>query len=96
MPLCPMDNRIGSFGIYHHTIKDNPEAALAILRGCLVLRAEMMAHTQELVYIAINEAFEPISLEEQVPFYCATVTMENIEDPSTYGVIWEKTKKREP
>ena len=53
--------RIGAFSIWRRLIDENPEEARALMGQCIILRAEMMLHTDCIEYIAISEQFPEIN-----------------------------------
>lgn len=65
--------RVGKFEIDNRLLRENKKAALAILTGCVVVRAEAMFHKDAVEYIAYGEHFEPNDPRCVVPRYDVTV-----------------------
>jgi hypothetical protein len=63
------DTRIGKFSIPLDQINDTPKVALAILAGCIVVRAESMWHSNQIEYIAVNDAFDVVPVGNVPPRY---------------------------
>lgn len=61
--------RLGRFEIPREVILDDPEMAIATLLGMIVLRAEMMLHTDAVEYLAISPMFDEVAPGEVPPNY---------------------------
>lgn len=82
-----MKSRRGRFSISRRLIDDVPKAALAILSGCVVVRAECMWDTEIVEYTAFGEHFEVVADYNMTPCYRPVV-----KDlvGGKYAVTWEK------
>lgn len=69
-----MASRVGRFSINNLTIKCNPDEALAVLRDCIVVRAEMMHFADRVEYIAYCDLFEAVSAGDEIPTYLPELT----------------------
>lgn len=69
----PPSRRIGKFNIDRHIIDNSPHDAVASLEGCIVLRAECMAHTGMYEYFAIHPDFEEVPVGMMIPEYHAVI-----------------------
>lgn len=80
--------RVGRFTVTHPMIDDRA-AMLAILAGCIVVRAEMLWNENGIEYIALCDDFDPVPLGDITPTYRAILT-EN-EDGTITRSRWERT-----
>lgn len=64
-----MERRLGRFRIPNDRLRREPEKALAILAGCVVVRAEALWHSDDVEYMACHAAFGPVPLGAEPPFY---------------------------
>jgi hypothetical protein len=80
--------RMGRFTISCRLVGHAPKAALAILEGCIVTRAESLWHADRIEYTGISEHFDLIQIGDEVPMYEATV-----KDlvGGKYDVTWKRT-----
>jgi hypothetical protein len=68
------DRRLGAFKISRRLIDECPQDALAILDGCLVLRAECLLYDDTVEYYAIHPEFDHVPEYQPIPVYVATVS----------------------
>ena len=61
--------RYGTFRIPLHTLKNNIEAALRVLEGIVVIRAESLYHMDSVEYIGISKHFRDLEVGSIPPFY---------------------------
>ena len=61
--------KVGAFTIQCDFIDNKPKIVRKVLEGCIVTRAEMIHHKNEIAYIALAEHFEDVPMGCQVPEY---------------------------
>ena len=71
-----MNRRIGAFYIARKLIAEDPGAAIAILSGCIVLRAEMHCIEDRIEYKAFRPSFDELNDWEPVPLYEVRCTLD--------------------
>ena len=77
------DRRLGKFDIDCYIIEHQPEIALAVLKDCIVLRAECAIWKDAFEYVAINRYFDEIPVGEEPRRYTVDVSGNN-----PYTVEW--------
>jgi hypothetical protein len=83
--------RGGKFEIDANLIDRAPKAVLAILKGCIVTRAEHMFHSQRIEYVARGEHFDAVPWCEELPWY--DVEVKDLK-PGEYLVTWKRRGDR--
>ena len=61
--------RLGQFFIPSHVVRHQPQQALAILRGVLIVRAEQMYVRDAIEYIGVADHFSEVPDGDTAPFY---------------------------
>jgi hypothetical protein len=69
-----MSEQIGSFEINLEFIEKYPELVRAIMRCCIILRAELMYHNKSIEYVATSPEFDEISEGEFIPRYMIDIS----------------------
>lgn len=82
------DRRIGKFYIDWYSIDERPEHCRAVLRDCIVLRAESMHHRGAIEYHAINPAFDVCEIGDVLPEYDIEIT--TLPSGGVKAVKWVK------
>lgn len=82
-------HRIGKFCIDVRQIERMPKVAMAILNGCIVVRAESMWHRNAIEYMAISDQFDEVAVGDVCPEY-----EPQIKDliGGKYHVTWERKR----
>jgi hypothetical protein len=65
---------LGKFRISRELIQKSPEAALAVLEGCLVVRAELQWESDAIEYVALHPDFDELQPGEIAPTYEAIIS----------------------
>lgn len=69
MPLSATKMRVGQFTIPGPLVHREPQHALLVLRGVLVVRAELQFLDNQIHYTGICEMFEECPLGDTPPYY---------------------------
>jgi len=69
----PALKRIGRFRIIRDMLETEPDSALCIFEGILILRAEHLLSEDVVEYVAISKHFEPCPSGCEAPLYEATI-----------------------
>lgn len=74
--VIPMvdERRLGRFVIPTHIIQNESNVALAVLEGCLVVKAEACYTQDGIEYVAYHNDFAPAPKHSVVPHYDAVLT----------------------
>jgi regulation of enolase protein 1 (concanavalin A-like superfamily) len=82
-----MKRRLGQFFIPTHLVTYQPEQALAILRGVVVVRAEQMFFRAGIEYMGVSDHFSEVPEGETAPYYDWAI---DEIGPDVVRVTWEK------
>lgn len=78
----PLTRRIGRFSISEDMLRDNPDAVLAVMAKCVILRCEHRYDTQSFDYAAMSYEFDEVDRFCVPPEYTALVELVRHDDGS--------------
>ncbi len=93
-----MSNRFGRFNIPGDYVYDFPEAMLAVMSNCIIVRAEHNFASGMIEYTAVSEQFSEHEDGEEIPLYYWIATTEVDENgiDRVSKVVAEKTREDGP
>lgn len=81
--------RRGKFLINRVFMQDRENIALAVLRNCLVVRAEHLFCEDSVEYVACHSDFDEVPINQITPNYTAEISM---QDSNEFSINWIKDR----
>ena len=66
--------KIGRFSISIDVIQDNSDMVKEVFKGLIVVRAEMLYHSQAIEYTALGDCFDTVPEGEIPPYYLPLIS----------------------